>query len=70
MDGSFSSVPRPVLNAALEKAIDNEGRNKVTAVVACADGRSSAELPALLAELEMGRAMKADDCDVYERPGI
>jgi hypothetical protein len=70
MDSSISSVPRPMLDAALEKAIDNEGRNKVAAVVACADGRSSPELPALLTELDMGRSLQVGDCEVYERAGI
>jgi hypothetical protein len=67
MESSFSSVPRSLIDAALQKAIKNAGRDKVTALAVCAGGRSSPELPALLAELALGRAVHVDDCDVYER---
>ena len=41
MDSSFSSVPRSLINAALQNAIENAGRDKVTALAACAGGRNS-----------------------------
>jgi hypothetical protein len=50
----------------MERAIDNTGRNNVTAIVACDVGRSSPQLAAVLAEFAMGRSVHVDDCDVYE----
>jgi len=53
----------------LDRAIRNQGPDRIAAVVVCAKGRSEPRLPELLEELTMpnSTSMHADDCDIYER---
>jgi hypothetical protein len=73
MDATFGQKPDSWSTRPTEHALENQGAQNVTALVACDDGRYGTRLSILLRDASMphATALHANDCDIYERlPGI